>query len=337
MATVYLGYHESLERPVAIKVMPAAISGAAALRRLRQEAVTVARLRHPHILGVYDYGVHRGLAYLVTDLVDGGNLQDLLDGRREAPLPLDRVIAILEPIAAALDHAHDQGVLHRDVKPGNILLRRDGTPVLADFGLVKVLAGSEDPTESGVVMGTPAYMAPEQGTGEDLTPAADVYSLAVTAYQALTGRLPFQGRTGLALLLAHMRDPVPPVRQFQPGIPARVDRALQRGLSKYPSDRPPTAGALVASLRVAERRRAQVSRPARAVRALCRVGGSLAAAALLVAVAAGVTAPAAAHEVVVLAPYVNASDTRQAAAGGARELRPPPAVAATPDPGPLTP
>jgi len=189
MATVYLGYHESLERPVAIKVMPAAVTGTLALKRLRQEAVTVAKLRHPHILGVYDYGIDRGLAYLVTDLVDGGTLEQ----RLVAPLDLPEVVAVLAPIASALDHAHGQGVLHRDVKPGNILLRSDGTPVLADFGLVKVLAGSDNPTESNMVMGTPAYMAPEQGTGEDLTLAADVYSLAVTAYHALAGRLPFDG------------------------------------------------------------------------------------------------------------------------------------------------
>jgi serine/threonine protein kinase len=306
MATVYLGYHESLERPVAIKVMPAAVTGTLALKRLRQEAVTVAKLRHPNILGVYDYGIDRGLAYLVTDLVDGGTLEQ----RLVEPLDLLEVVALLAPIASALDHAHGQGVLHRDVKPGNILLRSDGTPVLADFGLVKVLAGSDNPTESNMVMGTPAYMAPEQGTGEDLTPAADVYSLAVTAYHALAGRLPFDGRTGLALLLAHMRDPVPPVREAQPHLSDKVDRALLRGLAKMPADRPGSASELVESLRVADRRRrpAPLSRPTRVIRAVCRVAGSLAAAALLLAVAAGAAQSAAAHEVV----YVSVPDTTAA-------------------------
>ena len=236
MGTVYLAWQESLERHVALKVLPPEVRGdPEALRRLRQEAVIAGRLRHPSIVAVHDYGWDGEIAYLVTDLVEGGTLADRL-GR---PLPLEEVLELLRPVAAALDYAHGQGVLHRDVKPTNILLTPDGRALLADFGLVKVVGTAQ--TLAGVVLGTPHYMAPEQASGGELDGRADTYALGVVAYQALTGALPFERETGLALLLAHLRDDPPPPRRLAPWLSSETEAALLAALAKSPALRPASA------------------------------------------------------------------------------------------------
>src|SRR5262245_276349 len=189
MATVYKAYHPALDRYVAIKVLPEFFAEEEEYRiRFQQEALSVARLRHPNILNVFDFGQERGIAYLVLELVSGGTLADRLGTR----IDIHDTVALLKPLAEALDHAHRNGVLHRDIKPTNILLHLDGTPVLADFGLAKLALSVRRITASGIVMGTPEYMSPEQAAGEQIGPASDIYSFAIVAYEMLTGRVPFQ-------------------------------------------------------------------------------------------------------------------------------------------------
>ena len=254
MGHVYLAWSSRLRRHVALKVLlPEVRHDPEALRRLRQEAIMVSRLAHPAILSVHDWDVDGEHAYLAADLVDGGTLEDLLG----CPLPPRRVVELLGPIAAALDHAHARGILHRDVKPANILLTRDGRPVLADFGLLK-MAGTTT-TQTGSVLGTPHYMSPEQASGAPVDGRADVYALGVVAYQALTGSLPFERDSAIALLMAHVHEPPPPPRSIAPWLPVHIEQALLAALAKSPADRPATAGELIARLSgagaVAPRRR----------------------------------------------------------------------------------
>jgi serine/threonine-protein kinase len=244
MGNVYLAWSAVLRRYVALKVLlPEVRDDPEARRRFRQEAVTVAQLDHPSIVGVHDYSAAGEYAYLAADLVDGGTLADRLTG----PLPLREVIELLAPVAAALDHAHAHGVLHRDVKPTNILLTRDGRPVLADFGLLKI-AGSTG-TAVGTVLGTPQYMAPEQANGGTVDGRADIYALGVIAYQALTGALPFEGESAVALMLAHVNVAPPPPRSVAPWLSRDVERVLLAALAKSPANRPPTAGEFLGRLR----------------------------------------------------------------------------------------
>ena len=170
MATVYKAFEPSQNRYVAIKVLPAFFAEDEEVRRrFEHESLAVINLRHPNILTAYEYGEHDGVVFLVSELVDGGSLLEMV-GTPRAPALVARV---LEPIASALDYAHELGVLHRDVKPANILMRRDGTPVLSDFGLVRLLHGATRLTRTGMTVGTPEYMAPEQGASEAAGPAAD--------------------------------------------------------------------------------------------------------------------------------------------------------------------
>ncbi len=170
MATVYKAYQPSLARYVAIKVLPAFFAEQPGFsERFQQEAIAVAKLRHPNILQVFDYGTHEGVSYIVSEFVDGGTLAEQVG----KPLPIEYVVKVLGPIAGALDYAHTRDVLHRDIKPSNILLARDGTPVLSDFGLAKMIGSQAQLTASGATVGTPEYMAPEQGQGMELGPAAD--------------------------------------------------------------------------------------------------------------------------------------------------------------------
>jgi putative two-component system response regulator len=245
MATVYKAVHTALDREVAIKVLPEYFAQDEMYQeRFHQEARSVARLKHPNIVSVFDYGQQEGVTYLVLELVEGGTLADRLG----SPMELAEVVSILGPLAKALDHAHMHGIVHRDVKPSNILIQKDGTPMLADFGLVKMADSVRRITATGIVMGTPEYMSPEQGADELIGPASDRYSLAVVAYEMLTGRVPFRGNTPAAVLVSHMSKEMPPTRELHGELSAHVEGALRRALAKSPSDRYPTAATFVEAL-----------------------------------------------------------------------------------------
>jgi serine/threonine-protein kinase len=248
MAVVYRAYQPGLDRYVAVKVvLPGLGEEPGFAERFAQEATVVAGLRHPHILTVYDYGDEQGVIYLVTEYVDGGTVAD----RTGAPLPVSETVRLLAPVAAALDYAHAQGILHRDVKPANILLWRDGTPVLSDFGLAKVLQSSQRLTATGMLPGTPAYMAPEQAEGRQVGPATDQYALAVVAFEMLTGRVPFTADTPPAVLLAHMVKPLPLPRAVNPALSPGTERALLQGLAKRSEDRFPSATEFIHAFQLA--------------------------------------------------------------------------------------
>src|SRR5215472_6937197 len=248
MATVYKAYHPALDRYVAIKVRPDFFAEDPQYsERFQQEARSVARLKHPNILEVFDFGYEAGVAYLVLELVEGGTLADRL-GR---PMDLREVVRLLDQVASALDHAHDHGILHRDIKPSNILIHSDGTPVLADFGLARMASSMRRLTTAGTVMGTPEYMSPEQAADEIVGPASDLYSLAVVAYEMLTGRVPFEADTPAATLLCHVTKPVPAPLELKGELSAHVGEVLRKALAKRPEDRYPSVGAFAAALRPA--------------------------------------------------------------------------------------
>jgi protein kinase-like protein len=245
MGVVYRAYHSQLERTGAVKVMQAISPDADNVARFRHEAQAIAKLRHPNIVDVYDFGEFEGMPYMIVEYVPGGSLSS-----RMSYGPLDQATALkyLRGIAAGLDYAHDHGIVHRDVKPANVLLTAEDNPVLADFGLAKLLQGSSLKSMTGVTTGTPAYMAPEQVTGSRVGPAADRYSLATIAYEMLTGVIPFDGEALMELLYAQVhRDPVPPSAR-QPSLTRSVDAVIMRGLAKDPAARWESCAAFVDAL-----------------------------------------------------------------------------------------
>jgi serine/threonine-protein kinase len=195
MGVVYRAWQPRLNRAVALKVILAgAHAGPAALARFRTEAEAAARLQHPHIVPIFEVGEQAGMPFAVLELVDGGTLTSRLGG---TPMPVRQAAELAKTLAGALDHAHGRGVIHRDLKPGNILMAADGTPKVADFGLAKlVVGGGASLTPTGDVLGTPSYMAPEQtGAQSAIGPAADLYALGAILYELLTGRPPFKAAT----------------------------------------------------------------------------------------------------------------------------------------------
>jgi len=236
MGVVYAGRDDSLGRQIAIKVItPAAADDADAMARFRLEARVLAALDHPAILPVYAYGEQDGEHYFVAKLVDGRPLTPKLV---EAAGGFVDALPKLRPIFEALDYAHGKGVLHRDLKPGNVLLRDDGTPVVIDFGLAKQAAATAL-TEAGMRMGTPVYMSPEQAEGlPDPGPATDQYSLGVMVYELLAGRPPFLGES-VAILLQHLSREPEPVTSFNADVPPALCAAVRRALAKAPADRYP--------------------------------------------------------------------------------------------------
>jgi serine/threonine protein kinase len=266
MAEVYKGYQPSLDRYVALKILtPRASTDAAFYERFQREATSVAKLRHPNIVQVYDFGNAEGLTYMVMEYLAGPTLKSRMsDLHTQGQLmPRDEALAITRDVAAALDYAHAHGLIHRDVKPANILLRVEeahahllpsgvGLPeepyaVLTDFGVVKMLEGIQF-TATGMTLGTPDYMSPEQASGEEVTHSSDVYALGVVLYEMLVGQLPFSADTPLAVLLMHMSDSPPPARTVVPDLPAGVDDVLNRALAKSPRERFHSAGELAAAL-----------------------------------------------------------------------------------------
>lgn len=235
-----------LERRVALKVLRGeAAASPEFIERFRREARLAAALRHPAIVNMLDMGEDSGRFYLVMDLLPGGTLAELLkDGQ---PLLPQRAIQLLRPVAAALDFAHSRNMLHRDVKPSNIILNELGEPVLTDFGLGKII-GQEGATTTGVAVGTVQYMAPEQVLGEELSPATDIYALGVIAYQMLTGRVPFAGATPFSIQKGHVEQKPPDPRLANPALGEASARVLEKVLDKQPADRYQSGAQLVAAL-----------------------------------------------------------------------------------------
>ncbi len=248
MGTVYRAYHAQLARTGAVKVMHAISPDADSIARFRHEAQAIARMRHPNILNVFDFGEYEGTPYMIVEYVPGGNLAGKMT---LGPLPWGTTLRFLRGIAAGLDYAHSQGIVHRDVKPANVLLEKDETLVLADFGLAKLLQGSSLQSLTGVTTGTPAYMAPEQVTGHEVGPAADRYALATIAYEMLTGSIPFEGQGLIELLYAHVHsDPARP-STLNPQLNEKVDAVIMRGLAKAPGSRWATCEQFVNALAAA--------------------------------------------------------------------------------------
>jgi serine/threonine-protein kinase len=249
VGVVYKARQAGLNRLVALKML---LAGAHAdpgqIGRFRREAEAVARIRHPHIVAVYDFGELDSCPYFSLEYLPGGNLAGRLTA---GPLPPREAAALVEPLARAVHFAHERGVVHRDLKPANVLLAEDGTPKVADFGLAKMLGGDDGLTSTGAVLGTPGYMAPEQARGGSKAagPAADLYALGAILYECLTGRPPFQGETPL-LTLAQVviADPAPPFR-LQPGTPRDLSAVCMKCLEKDPRRRYPSALALAEDLR----------------------------------------------------------------------------------------
>jgi len=254
MGQVYRARDPRLERDVAIKVLTEALSKEPGyLERFQREARAVAKLNHPNIVPVYDFGEQGNFTYLVMPLIPGGTLRDYLAQRRR--LPLAEAISITDQVASALQYAHERGLVHRDVKPANILLSPEGRALLSDFGIVRLVekgdASGATLTHLGTFVGSPEYAAPEMVTGAAVDLRVDLYALGVVLFQLLTGQLPFSGATPMALLMMQTQQPPPAPRSLNPEIPPAVEAVVLKLLAKRPEDRYQTAAEVVAALRAA--------------------------------------------------------------------------------------
>ena len=234
MAVVYKGIQESLGRTVAIKALRTSMATEKdAVARFEREATSMASFQHENIITIYDFFPHRGALFIVMEYVEGQDLYDLLE--QSPRLPPDIVVIIALQVARALDYAHFRGVIHRDVKPANIILSKLGTVKLTDFGIARL--GGSDLTWTGVGLGTPAYMSPEQVTGQRLDGRSDIFSLGVAMYQMATGQKPFEEDTQLSVL-QKVRTLAPPApRSLNPGLPRELERIISRCMAKSPRDR----------------------------------------------------------------------------------------------------
>jgi beta-lactam-binding protein with PASTA domain len=250
MAEVYLARDQLLDRPVAVKVLfPALATDAGFVERFRREAQAAANLQHPNIVSVFDWGEANGTYFIVMEYVEGHTLADTL--RDEGRLHPDRAAEITADIAAALGFAHRNRVVHRDVKPGNVLITRDGGVKVADFGIARAISDSSDQnlTKTGSVMGTATYFSPEQARGAQVDPRSDLYSLGVVLYEMITGRPPFAGDSAVAIAYKHVQEnPVPP-RRIDPALPETLEAITLKCLAKNPANRYPSAQDLRADLR----------------------------------------------------------------------------------------
>ncbi len=263
MGIVFLARQSRPRRTVAVKVLVPGMHtdpGARAefLVRFRREADAIAALDHINIMPIYEYGEQGEMAYLVMPFVTGGTLRTLLE--KKGILSLREVVPIIKQAAAALDSAHAQGIVHRDLKPGNILFHGDGRILLADFGLAKVVRGSEDSsssdslstlTSAGTIIGTPEYLSPEQSTGQTIGPYTDIYSLGIVLYQMLGGRVPFTGSSPIAIALKHTMETPPSLLQLNPTLPAEVEAVVMKALAKFPEERFISAGEFARALHTA--------------------------------------------------------------------------------------
>lgn len=257
MAEVYRAYHVNLDRFVAIKVLHSFLADDPEFKsRFEKEARNIARLKHPNIVQVYDfdYDEESESYYMVMELIDGPTLKDrLFKMSEEGKLPtLNEALRIVRESASALAYAHSQGMVHRDVKPGNLMLDSDNRVVLTDFGIAKIVTGQQF-TATGGMVGTPAYMSPEQGLGEAGDERSDIYSLGVILYQLVTGSLPYDGDNPLSVVLKHLNDPIPSAKATKPDLPDAFDQVIAKLMSKEPEERYQSANELIVDLYKIER------------------------------------------------------------------------------------
>ena len=247
MAAVYKASQPAVDRHVALKVLPRHFAqDREFLGRFEQEATILASLQHPHILPVHDYGESDGFTFIVMPFIKTGTLADAID---EHPLPLAQIIRVITQVGDALDYAHARGLVHRDVKPSNILIDERGNCLLADFGIAKILEGADKLTATGGLIGTPKYMSPEQGMGQSIDGRSDLYSLGVVLYEMATGRVPYEAETPIAVVLKHIRDPLPLPRAINPEMSEALERVILRSTHKEPSGRFGSAAAMVEAIK----------------------------------------------------------------------------------------
>lgn len=252
MGTVYLARDDKLDRNVAIKMLHPHLAGEPQIiARFNDEARIQAALRHPNIVSVYDFINRNDQLGIVMEYIEGLPFDELMK-KRNGPMPWQQVIDLVRPILFALEFAHSKGVIHRDVKPGNLILENLGgtqIPKIMDFGIARALGAADRRTSTGTKMGTIWYMSPEQCRGRmDLNFSSDIYSMAVSIFEMLTGRVPFQYDSDYDLITAVVNQPPPPARSINPDIPMHVERALLQAMAKNPADRFPSAGAFAQAL-----------------------------------------------------------------------------------------
>jgi serine/threonine protein kinase len=250
MAEVYLAEDERLDRQVAVKILPAAMAMDQTFRaRFEREARAAAKLQHPHILPVYDYGQQDGIPYLVMPYITGGSLSQIIAAAR-GPLPLNKIAQWIEEMASALQYAHDQGIIHRDVKPGNMLVGPGEHLLLSDFGIAKVMDTTTALTNTGTSVGSPEYMAPEQAKG-GADYRSDIYALGIVLYQMLTGRVPFSASTPMQVMLQHVQEPPPAPRALNPALSPQIEAVVLHALAKDPNQRFQSASQLAEAFKAA--------------------------------------------------------------------------------------
>lgn len=255
MAEVFKAYHDHLDRYVAIKVLHSFLdSEENFLARFQREAKAVATLRHPNIVRVhdFDYDEARDAYYMVMEFIDGPSLKDRIEelAAHEERMTLSEAVRIVTAIGEALEYAHQQGMVHRDVKPANIMFTSNDEVILTDFGIAKMV-GKQELTASGAMVGTPAYTSPELAEGRPVDNRSDIYSLGILLYQLVTGTLPFKAETPIGVILKHIREPLPSPREIQPDLPVELEQVIVRALEKDPAQRYQTATEFITALRQA--------------------------------------------------------------------------------------
>jgi eukaryotic-like serine/threonine-protein kinase len=250
MSSVYRARDTVLERMVAIKILHDHFSDDPEyVERFRREARALAQLNHPNIVTVIDRGEFEGRQFIVFEHIEGENLKELIE--REGQLPVDRALALVHQVARGLAFAHDHDVVHRDVKPHNVLIDEDGVAKVTDFGIARSLEPTAGLTETGTLLGTSEYIAPEQASGARVDERSDQYSLAVVLYELLTGEPPYTGDNFMAVAMKHIQEPVPSVRDARPAVSPRLDAIIARAMAKRPEDRFPSTEAMMAALEAA--------------------------------------------------------------------------------------
>jgi serine/threonine protein kinase len=245
MATVYHAYDPRFEREVALKVLPREMLHDPQFRtRFDREAKTIAMLEHPAIVPVYDFGEEDGQPYFVMRYMNGGSLTDRM---KRGPMSIPEVAQLFERLAPALDEAHAKGIIHRDLKPGNILFDQSGAPYISDFGIAKIAANPSNVTGSAIV-GTPAYMSPEQAQGEGIDGRSDIYGLGVILFELLSGNQPYHGDTPMSVVVKHITDPVPHILDVKPDLPPAIEAVVEKAMAKNRDERFPTVKALSEAL-----------------------------------------------------------------------------------------